>query len=76
MNNTKLLPYQTILNASHGDVIALEKALSHFDSYINKLATHAFYDERGCVYYYVDGELKLQLQMKLVVAIMKFCAED
>lgn len=76
MNNTKLLPYQTILAASQGNILALEKALAHFDGYVNKLATHIIYDDRGCAHYFVDNELKLQLQMKLIAAIMKFKAEE
>lgn len=75
MINTKLLPYETILNASHGDIFALDQVIAHFGRYINKLATHAFYDERGNVHYWVDDEIKHQLEMKLVVAILKFHAE-
>lgn len=76
MINTKLLPYETILDASNGDISALDQVLRYFNRYINKLSTHVFYDDCGGIHYWVDTEIKHQLEMKLVVAVMKFRAED
>lgn len=76
MFNTKLLPYETIFDASNGDVSALDQVISYFSRYINKLATHAFYDECGGVHYWVDTEIKHKLEMKLVIAVLKFRAEE
>lgn len=76
MINTKLLPYETILKASKGDVFALDKVVRYFSRYINKLATHVFYDDCGGVHYWVDPEIKHQLEMKLVVAVLKFRAKE
>lgn len=76
MINTKLLPYKTILDASNGDVSALDQVIRYFSRYINKLATHVFYDDCGGIHYWIDNEIKHQLEMKLVVAVLKFRAEE
>ena len=36
------MTYETVVAATHGDPVAAEEVLNHFDSVINRLCTHAF----------------------------------
>ena len=40
-----LLPFETIKEATKGDVDAVEKVLKHYDGYINNLSRRKMYDE-------------------------------
>lgn len=76
MSNTKLLPYETILAATKGDPLALETVVSSFKGYTNRLATREFQDSSGAFHHMVDDDMKNRLEMKLIVAVMKFNADE
>ena len=40
-----LLPFETIKEATQGDVDAVEEVLKHYDGYINNLSRRKMYDE-------------------------------
>ena len=46
-----LLPFETIKEATKGDVDAVEKVLKHYDGYINNLSRRKMYDEYGQIHY-------------------------
>lgn len=71
-SNNYLLPYETIAAATTGDVEALNIVLKHFGPYINALSRRILYDEAGQAVPYYDQELKRLLEIKLIVATLKF----
>ena len=62
-----LLPFETIKEATQGDVDAVEEVLKHYDGYINNLSRRKMYDEYGQIHYCVDETLKRRLQTKLLI---------
>ena len=73
---SRLLPYETIFNASCGDERALECVLAHYRHYINKLASRDVYEPDGSVCKIVDDSLRLHLETHLLRAVMKFRAVE
>ena len=71
-NNTKLLPYHTIVSAASGDVEAINRILKHYEGYIAVLSTRKLYDEYGNLHYCVDETLRRRLETKLITKILKF----
>ncbi len=68
----KLLPFPVIFAAAQGDVEAMTTVLSHYSSYINKLATRSAKDESGRVYSYIDEELRNRLKIRLIMRTLAF----
>ena len=54
-----LLPFETIKEATKGDVDAVEEVLKHYDEY-------------GQIHYCVDETLKRRLQTKLLIKTLNF----
>ena len=67
-----LLPFETIKEATQGDVDAVEEVLKHYDGYINNLSRRKMYDEYGNVHYCVDKTLRDRLEAKLLKTILEF----
>ena len=67
-----LLPFETIKEATQGDVDAVEEVLKHYDGYINNLSRRKMYDEYGQIHYCVDETLKRRLQTKLLIKTLNF----
>ena len=63
------LTYELICAAVKGEEEALNQILRYYDDYINTLATVEAEDEYGKPYHYIDDDLKVRIQMKLVQAI-------
>ncbi len=68
----RLLPYDTIAAAVHGDPTAIQTVLRHYQGYISKLSTCTLYDEYGNSYVAVDADVKDQLESALIASILKF----
>ena len=63
------LTYDLIKRAVHGDQEAIEAYLRYYDAYINSLV---MYDEVGPdsqIHSYIDEDMKIQVQMKIVDAL-------
>ena len=63
------LTYDLIKRAVHGDQQAIEAYLRYYDAYINSLV---MYDEVGPdsqIHSYIDEDMKIQVQMKIVDAL-------
>ena len=67
-----LLPFETIKEATKGDVDAVEEVLKHCDGYIDNLSRRKMYDEYGNVHYCVDKTLRDRLEAKLLKTILEF----
>lgn len=74
MNNPKhsVIPFPVIVLASHGDVMAMNQILKHFERYIIKLSQKTLFDEFGNPYIHVEPEIKRTLETKLIVAVLAF----
>ncbi len=69
---TRLLPYDTIVAATKGDVDAINTVLKHFESYIIVLSTRRLSDEYGNTVLYVDDDLRRRLETKLITKVLTF----
>ena len=70
--NYGLLPYPIIVAATKGDPDAMKIVILHFSSYIAFLSTRRLYDKSGNSYYGIDGDIREQLQAKLMQAVLTF----
>lgn len=69
-----MLPYQTIVAASSGDVDAINSVLSYYRNYIAALSTRTLYDENETAHLCIDYELQRRLETKLITRILAFDA--
>lgn len=74
MMEEKILTYDLIYAAAHGDPKAQEKILSYYDEYINSLSTVEEENEGGEKTRYVDEDVKAQIQLRLIEATRKWRA--
>lgn len=63
---------ETIMTAAQGNSESLEELIEYFLPYIITLAKTDLYDAAGNKYYYVDEDIRHQLETKLIIAAMKF----
>lgn len=66
------LPLSVIRAASQGDEAAICCILKRYEGYIRRLSTRCFYDATGNLYYFIDEEVRGQLEIKLIESILKF----
>lgn len=69
-SNVKNLPLSVIIATTSGDGQALGAVLTHYRRYIRSLATRTLTDEYGNEYYYVDEEMRLRLEARLIYCIV------
>ena len=70
----KLIEYEIVKRASEGDVDAINLVFAHYESYIRSLSTRPYIDEFGRTRLFVDNELKIRLEAKLLDKILEFHA--
>ena len=66
----KSIPVPVILAAVSGDESALANLVAHYQKYIRALATRPEKDEYGNEYLYVDEDMRLRLETKLIHSIV------
>lgn len=71
----ELIPYETICAAVTGDAIAMYSVLNHFHRYICKLCQFPYMTPNGSARRYLDVELMRELEIELLLAILKFKIE-
>jgi hypothetical protein len=69
-----LLPYPVIIAATGGDPEAMQLVIDHYESYIAYLSTRRIRDERGNIYFGIDGDIRDRLRSKLIRAVLDFRA--
>ncbi len=72
---TDLIPKEAIFilrAAIQGDDEAQKSLLNLFDSYINSIATVTIYSEGGVSKTYLDEDIKIQIQAKLLKSLETF----
>ena len=57
-----LLPFETIKEATKGDVDAVEEVLKHYDGYIDNLSRRKMYDEYGQIHWLRLWILRLEIK--------------
>ena len=68
-HNVSTLTYDLIKRAVHGDQEAIEAYLLHYDAYINSLVMYDEVGPDGQLHSYIDEDMKIQVQMKIVDAL-------
>ena len=66
----KPIPVSVILAAVNGDEGALAAVVAHYQNYIRALATRPLKDEYGNTHLYVDEDMRLRLETKLIYSIV------
>lgn len=67
----KELPFDVIIRAKAGDEAALTAVLHHYSQYIRSLATRVLKDDYGNEYLYVDEDMRMRLETKLICSIVR-----
>lgn len=67
-----LVPYQTLVLATQGNIEAIDVVLQHYKGYIITLAMKQVYDPYGSSYCIVDDALRCRLEAKLITTILNF----
>ena len=65
-----VLPVPVILAAVDGDENSLVAVAAHFRRYIRGLSTRVLNDENGNTYWYVDKDMCLRLEAKLIYSVV------
>lgn len=71
-NSQKRLSFPVIALAIHGDAIAINQILKHFEQYIIKLSQKTILDDFGNYTLHIEPEIKSILETKLIMAVLKF----
>ena len=66
----KSIPVPVILAAVNGDEDALAAVVAHYQKYIRALATRPLKDEYGNTYLYVDEDMWLRLETRLIHSVV------
>lgn len=66
------IPEKVIRLAVQGDEVAMNRILSHYNSYMEALASQTRQDEWGMFHSTQDPYLKRLLETQLMTAILKF----
>ena len=64
------IPFEIIVRAMNEDKEAIDYILSHYQNYIIRLSTRCVRDERNNEYMYVDNDMRLRLESKLIYSII------
>lgn len=67
----KDLPFDIVIKAKAGDENALNAVIHHYAQYIRSLATRVLKDEYGNEYLYVDEDMRMRLETKLICSIVR-----
>lgn len=68
--HVKPIPMPVILAAVNGGKNALAAVIAHYQKYIRALATKPVKDEYGNEYLYVDEDMRLRRETKLIHSIV------
>ena len=65
----------TLHAAMAGDYLAQQAILNHFENYINRLSVVTIYSETGASHTYLDEDIRVQIQAKILESLMTFDLE-
>lgn len=75
----RLVPLSVIYEAMNGDDIAIGAVITHYRGYIRYLSRRPCRDALGFEHLYVDEDMQLRLESKLIYAVItnfKILKED
>lgn len=72
----KLLPYETIYEATKGDSEAILCVLKHFEAYIITLSKRKRITQNGVPYWEPDEDIKRELEIELISKLSRFNCLD
>lgn len=72
----KLLPYETIYEATCGNSEAILCVLKHFEAYINTLSRRKRLTQDGVPYWEPDEDIKRELEIELINKLSRFNCLD
>ena len=75
----RLIPMSVIYEAMHGNEIAISAVIAHYRGYIRFLSQRSCRDALGFEHLYVDEDMQLRLESKLIYAVItnfKILKED
>ena len=64
------IPFSIIEKAINEDIEAIDYILAHYRNYIIRLSTRVARDENNNEYMYVDDDMRLRLETKLIHSIV------
>ena len=70
VGQVKPIPVPVILAAVNGDEDALATVVGHYQKYIRALSTRPLKDDYGNTYLYIDEDIRLRLETKLIHSIV------
>ena len=70
VSNVKSIPMSIIIAAMNGEGQALGAVLAYYQRYICSLATRRLAYEYGNEYCYIDEEMRLRLEARLIYCIV------
>ena len=74
--SVKLLPYETIYEATKGDSEAILCVLKHFEAYIITLSKRKRITQNGVPYWEPDEDIKRELEIELISKLSRFNCLD
>lgn len=75
----RLIPMSIIYKAMDGDELAISAVIAHYRGYIRFLSQRSCRDALGFEHLYVDEDMQLRLESKLIYAVItnfKILKED
>ena len=70
MNKQKRLPYNVIVEAKKGDVVAMQKILRHYETYMNHFSKRPVRNGDGTHSNRIDLDVKEEIEAHLMRAII------
>lgn len=68
----QLLPYQTIVQATQGDIVAIKIVIAYYQKYLNTVTSHSVKNAQGSDSEAIDEYMKSHLESKLIEKILDF----
>ena len=67
-----LPPLNTILAAMQADALAMDELIQFYQPYIRTLSIRKLHDDFNCTYEVVDEQRCRELEIKLIMSVLKF----
>ena len=68
----RLIPLSIIYDAMNGDEVAISAVIAHYRGYIRSLSQRSCRDALGFEHLYVDEDMQLRLESKLIYAVITY----
>lgn len=69
MKEAELIPYETIVAATNGDIDAMQTIIRHYEPYIKYFSQRHYHDDYGNTITIIDDDIRQQIELKLMYEI-------